>query len=83
VFDFLNNLLFRRFIGLVIEDAVWDHSVFSKKRAWLFEHEVIEACLSRRLTAIRTGKWQRNAKWYRRPSRTRSTDLSRWGFRFA
>ncbi|WP_043283091.1 transposase, partial [Burkholderia ubonensis] len=26
------NLLFRWFVGLAIEDAVWDHSVFSKNR---------------------------------------------------
>lgn len=37
------NLLFRWFVGLTIEDAVWDHSVFSKNRDRLLEHEVIEA----------------------------------------
>jgi transposase len=37
------NLLFRWFVGLAIEDAVWDHSVFSKNRDRLLEHEVIEA----------------------------------------
>ncbi len=37
------NLLFRWFIGLAIEDAVWDHSVFSKNRDRLLEHEVVEA----------------------------------------
>lgn len=26
------NLLFRWFVGLAIDDAVWDHSVFSKNR---------------------------------------------------
>jgi len=37
------NLLFRWFVGLAIDDAVWDHSVFSKNRDRLLEHQVIEA----------------------------------------
>ena len=37
------NLLFRWFVGLAIEDAVWDHSVFSKNRDRLLEHAVVEA----------------------------------------
>jgi hypothetical protein len=37
------NLLFRWFVGLAIEDAVWDHPVFSKNRDRLLEHEVVEA----------------------------------------
>ncbi len=37
------NLLFRWFVGLAIEDAVWDHSVFSQNRDRLLEHEVVEA----------------------------------------
>src|SRR5471030_2505875 len=37
------NLLFRWFVGLAIKDAVWDHSVFSKHRDLLLEHEVVEA----------------------------------------
>lgn len=36
------NLLFRWFVGLAIEDTVWDHSVFSKNRDRLLEHDVIE-----------------------------------------
>jgi hypothetical protein len=37
------NLLFRWFVGLAIEDPVWDHSVFSKNRDRLLAHEVVEA----------------------------------------
>ena len=37
------NLLFRWFIGLSIDDAVWDHSTFSKNQDRLLEHEVITA----------------------------------------
>lgn len=36
------NLLFRWFIGLAIDDAVWDHSVFSKNRDRLLQHSVVE-----------------------------------------
>lgn len=37
------NLLFRWFVGLAIDDVVWDHSVFSKNRDRLLEHAVVEA----------------------------------------
>lgn len=36
------NMLYRWFIGLAIDDAVWDHSVFSKNRDRLLENEVVE-----------------------------------------
>ena len=36
------NLLYRWFIGLAIDDAVWDHSTFSKNRDRLLEHEIVE-----------------------------------------
>ncbi len=35
------NLLFRWFVGLAMDDAVWNHSTFSKNRDRLLEHEVI------------------------------------------
>ena len=34
------NLLFRWFVGLAIEDAVWNHSVFSKNRDALLEQDL-------------------------------------------
>jgi transposase len=37
------NLLFRWFVGLAMDDAVWDHSVFSKNRDRLLENAVVEA----------------------------------------
>jgi transposase len=37
------NLLFRWFVGLAIDDEVWNHSVFSKNRDRLLEHEIVEA----------------------------------------
>jgi transposase len=36
------NLLYRWFIGLAIDDGVWDHSVFSKNRNRLLDHAVVE-----------------------------------------
>ena len=35
------DLLFRRFVGLSIEDAVGNHSVFSKNRDRMIEHDVV------------------------------------------
>jgi transposase len=35
------NLLFRWFVGLAIEDAVWNHSVFGKSRDRLIEHDAV------------------------------------------
>lgn len=40
------QLLFRWFVGLAMEDWVWDRSVFSKNRDRLLEHEVIESFFS-------------------------------------
>jgi len=37
------NLLFRWFVGLSLDDAVWNHSVFSKNRDRLFENDVVES----------------------------------------
>jgi len=37
------NMLFRWFVGLAMDDAVWDHSTFSKNRDRLLDHEVVEA----------------------------------------
>ena len=34
------NLLFRWFVGLSMDDVVWDHSVFSKNRDRLFEADI-------------------------------------------
>ena len=34
-------MLFRGFVGLSIEDAVWNHSVFSKNRDRMIEHDVV------------------------------------------
>ena len=37
------NLLFRWFVGIAMDDPVWDHSVFSKNRDRLLQHRVVEA----------------------------------------
>jgi transposase len=35
------NLLYRWFVGLTIDDEVWDHSTFTANRGRILEHEVI------------------------------------------
>ena len=35
------KLLVRWFVGLSIDDTVWDHSVFSKNRGRLIDHEAV------------------------------------------
>ena len=35
------NLLFRWFVGLAIDDTVWNHSVFSKNRDRFIEHDAV------------------------------------------
>ena len=44
------NLLYRWFIGLAIDDEVWDHSTFSKNRDRLIEHAVVESFFSEVMT---------------------------------
>ena len=39
------NLLFRWFVGLSMDDAVWDHSVFSKNRDRLLEADIAKQFL--------------------------------------
>jgi transposase len=44
------DLLYRWFVGLGIDDAVWDHSVFSKNRDRLLEGEIAAKFMSAVLT---------------------------------
>lgn len=37
------NLLFRWFVGLSMDDKVWEHSTFSKNRDRLIEHDAATA----------------------------------------
>jgi transposase len=41
------NLLFRWFVGMEMDEEVWDHAVFSKNRERLLNHEVAEAFFRR------------------------------------
>jgi len=41
------NLLFRWFVGLEIDDAVWNHAVFSKNRERLLNQEMAQLFFSR------------------------------------
>ena len=47
------DLLFRWFVGLGVDDAVWDHSTFSKNRDRLLEGDVAAKLLSAVLTQPR------------------------------
>ncbi len=40
------NLLYRRFVGLFMDDAVWDHSVFSKNRDRLLNTQMASVFFS-------------------------------------
>lgn len=44
------NLLYRWFIGLAIDDDVWDHSVFSKNRDRLLAHAIVESFFTEVMT---------------------------------
>jgi len=44
------NLLYRWFIGLAIDDELWDHSTFSKNRERLLEHAVVESFFTEVMT---------------------------------
>jgi transposase len=44
------NLLYRWFIGLAIDDEVWDHSTFSKNRDRLLEHAVVDSFFTEVMT---------------------------------
>lgn len=51
------NLLFRWFIGLSIDDVVWDHSTFSKNRDRLLDHDVIPALFGEVVELARTANY--------------------------
>jgi transposase len=41
------NLLFRWFVGMEMDEEVWDHAVFSKNRDRLLNHEIAEVFFTR------------------------------------
>jgi transposase len=53
-----DNLLYRWFVGLNIEDTVWDHSTFSQNRARLF-NEGLARVLFGRVKAL--ADWRRSS----------------------
>ena len=38
------DLLFRWFVGIGVDDAAWDHSVFSKNRDRLLDSDIAANC---------------------------------------
>ena len=51
------NILFRWFVGLNLDDAVWDVTVFSKNRDRLLEAEVAKEFLARVVAQARGKGW--------------------------
>jgi transposase len=51
------NILFRWFVGLNLDDPVWDATVFTKNRDRLLEAEVAKEFLARVVTQARTKGW--------------------------
>jgi transposase len=51
------NILFRWFVGLNLDDPVWDATVFSKNRDRLLEAEVAQEFLARVVTQAREQGW--------------------------
>jgi transposase len=55
------NLLFRWFVGMEMDEAVWNHAVYSKNRERLLNEEVAETFFQRVLDRARpfaVGKWR-------------------------
>ena len=50
------DLLFRRFVGIGVDAAVWDHSVFSKNRDRLLEGDIATRFLAAVLDQPRVKK---------------------------
>ena len=48
------NLLFRWFVGLSMDDPIWDHSVFSKNRDRLLAGDIAQAFFDEVLAAAKT-----------------------------
>ena len=50
------NLLFRWFVGLSMDDKVWDHSVFSKNQERFLDSDLAAAIFARILEQAKTAK---------------------------
>ena len=80
------DLLFRWFVGIGVDDAAWDHSVFSKNRDRLLDGDIpatAGACVCRagRKRSRRPGAPRSPASYARRPSTTARSPIlsgSRW-----
>ena len=51
------NILFRWFVGLNLDDSVWDATVFTKNRDRLLEAEIAKEFLTRVVAQARTKGW--------------------------
>jgi transposase len=69
------NLLFRWFVGLNMDDAIWDVTVFTKNRQRLLEGDIAEAFFAAVLKQARERSWRHGQD--RRASATSMTITSR------
>ena len=46
------NLLFRWFVGLNMDDAIWDATVFTKNRQRLLDGDIADAPVAQRLARV-------------------------------
>ena len=62
------NMLFRWFIGLAMDDAVWVPTVFSKNRQRLIEHDAVVAFFNEVLETAENKDWLsgEHFRWYGR-----------------
>ena len=62
------NLLFRWFVGLSIDEPVWDHSTFTKNRERLIEAKVARKLLRRVVRQARRSAAEIKPSWRRMSS---------------
>ena len=60
------NLLFRWFVGLSIDESVWDHSTFTKNRERLIEAKVARKLLRRIVRRAKAERLLSNEHFQRR-----------------
>ena len=65
------NMLFRWFVGLNMDDEVWDATVFTKNRDRLLEAEVAKEFLAQVVEQARSQGWRRTStsRWTERCSK--------------
>jgi transposase len=66
------NLLFSWFVGLNMNDSIWDVTVFTKNRERLLDGDIAEALFQAVLQQARSGVHSRTRRTNQRPTRMRN-----------